>query len=124
MTGTAPPPDDVHPGLVAVPRPSAHSFVLDGEIVVYDEDGGTMHHLNPQASLIWQCLDGSGPLSDLVTDLSDAYGVDPAEMERDVLTLVGQLAANRLLDRVGPAEDPEPSTDGADLEFLPEPPAP
>ena len=38
---------------VADPRPSVHGFQLDGEMVLYDEATGTLHHLNPQAALVW-----------------------------------------------------------------------
>lgn len=110
---------------VAAPRPSVHGFLLDGEMVLYDEVTGTLHHLNPQAALIWRCLDGSGPLSDLVGDLSEAYRIAPEAVEGDVVALVGELATNGLLHGCGPEAVP----DGTDIDptapqFLPEPPAP
>lgn len=116
---------DVDPGFVAEPRSSVHTFVLNGELVLYEERNGTLHHLNPQAGLIWRCLDGSGPLTDLVDDLSEAYRVEAAAIEHDVLGLVGQLAANGLLRGIGPEFQPDADDEPAPSpRFLLEPPAP
>lgn len=111
--------------LVAERRPSVHAFPFGPEVVLYEDANGTLHHLNPQAALVWRCLDGSGPLSELAADLAEAYGVDRATVEGDVLGMVGHLARSGLLSGVGPGAEPpaEPLT-GPAPSFLSDPPAP
>lgn len=123
MSDTATAHEPIDPSFVAMPRPSVQAFAFDAEMVLYDESIGTLHHLNPQAALVWRCLDGSGPLSELVLELSDAYGVDPETVERDVLGLVTHLARSNLLEGVGPEAAPD-SADHVPPNFLAEPPSP
>lgn len=117
--------DGVGLDLVAERRPSVRVFSFGTELVLYEDAHGTLHHLNPQAALVWRCLDGSGPLSELAADLADAYGVDRATVEGDVLGMVGHLARSGMLSGVGPGAEPAPETPAGPVPaFLSDPPAP
>ena len=48
--------------------------VLDGEAVVYDEENGELHQLNPSATLVFQLCDGSGTPEELAADIAEVYG--------------------------------------------------
>ena len=113
-----------------VPRgdPSVGWIELEGESVLLAA-GGDSHHLNPTGTIIWQCCDGSGPLGEIIDELSDAYGIDRKTIAPDVLELVRDLgrrgllvgvqAANGHVDAghdLGEATDAEPRTSPRYLE--------
>ena len=81
-----------------VPRgdPSVGWIELEGESVLLAA-GGDSHHLNPTGTVIWQCCDGSGPLGEIIDELSDAYGIDRRAIAPDVLELVRDLGRRGLL---------------------------
>lgn len=74
---------------------------LDGEIVLYDERTQTVHHLNPQATIVWKLCDGSSTVDELACALADAADADPAVVSRDVRGVIDELVAAGLvlLDR-------------------------
>jgi PqqD family protein of HPr-rel-A system len=61
---------------------------VDGEIVLYDGESRQAHLLNPSASLIWDCLDGTVALGELASDLADEFGADPGEVGEQVVAMV------------------------------------
>jgi hypothetical protein len=124
VSDVAPSSSLVHADLVPRRRASVHAFELGAESVLYDDVSGTLHHLNPQAALVWRCLDGSGPISELAADLAEAYGAERATVERDVLGLVDHLARAGALEGVGPSPEAGPGDEGAATAFLHDPPAP
>jgi PqqD family protein of HPr-rel-A system len=71
---------------------------LDGELLVYEEQSGAIHTLNPTASVVWSCIDGRATVDDIVAELAVAYGADPRTVEADLLALLGQLRDLGLLD--------------------------
>lgn len=78
--------------MTAPQRPRARDGLtvieLDGEAVVYDEDNGNLHHLNPPAALVFSLCDGSGTARELSADIAEGYGMPAAEVERDVRRLL------------------------------------
>ncbi|MDP8961426.1 MAG: PqqD family protein [Actinomycetota bacterium] len=80
------------------PRPLA-SVELDGETILYQEDSGGLHVLNPTATLVWRCLDGAVSLGELAGDIAAALGADPDAVGRDLLALAQQLDDEGLLER-------------------------
>ena len=78
---------------------------FDGELVLYDEHTASVHHLNPTASVVWQCLDGDASLAAIARDLSMAYSVDEAVVVQDVLDVVQQFARMGLLEVGAPGHD-------------------
>lgn len=92
------------------PRPVAgvETIELDDELVLFDPATGALHALDPLASLIWRCLDGTGTVAELVADLADAFGTDAATVRHDVDALLTMLAANGVLESADrPAARPE-----------------
>jgi thiol-disulfide isomerase/thioredoxin len=82
---------------------------IDSELLVV---GGTSKvvSLNPTGAMLFPFFDGESTLEELVDDLSDALGVDPAQVESDVLAFAKQLGHRGLLQGV---ENPGPEvTDG------------
>lgn len=101
-----------------VPRrtPRACTEVLDGECVILDDDGNHLHHLNPSATLVWSCFDGTGTVAEIARDLAAEFGSDPATTEADVLALTSDLGARGLLVDVegDPGTGVEPGSPAVD----------
>ncbi|MGH2746660.1 MAG: HPr-rel-A system PqqD family peptide chaperone [Actinomycetota bacterium] len=72
---------------------------LDGEAVVYDEDGGQLHHLNPTATVIFQMCDGTATVKEFSADIAEAYGLTATEIERQVRALLREFRKSGLLER-------------------------
>lgn len=87
--------------------PSVAYTELDGEVVLYDEDTGHTHLLNPTAGVLWQCFDGEATLDELAADVADAYGIDPAAAAEDVRMVARSLGEIGVLTGVrGTADEP------------------
>jgi hypothetical protein len=88
----------------SIVRPSrtTGTIEVDGNVVVVDESAGRAHALNETGSLVWQCLDGTGALGDLVDDLATEFAGSRDAIGVDVVDLVRSFGALGLLDGVGP----------------------
>jgi len=64
---------------------------LAGETVLFDARSGRAHRLNPAAAEIWEALDGSVSLADLVTGFAQRFDIDPTMMHNDVIETVAAL---------------------------------
>ncbi len=85
-----------------VPRRSAVASVeLDGETVLAGGRGqATYYRLDPVASLVWSCFDGSGSAEEIARDLAAELHA-PAEVVRhDVLALARTLGELCFLEGV------------------------
>jgi len=94
------PASRLHGASTPRPRPGLASVELDGERVVLDEASGALHLLDPVASVVWSCLDGSATIDELVVDLAAGFGADADEVGADVLGLVRRLGGLGLLEGV------------------------
>ena len=100
----APDPDGlIDPSTLVVARSDVASVELDGEIVLYDDGRRRLHRLNPTASTLWQCLDGSATLGEIAADMAEAYDVELTEVLPEVLSLTRSFAAEGLLEGLDPA---------------------
>jgi PqqD family protein of HPr-rel-A system len=90
-----------------VPRHAAAvvAVELDGQAVLYHEELGAVYVLNPTATVVWECLDGSATIDALCAELAEAFSVDVATVREDVLNVVRQFAEQGLLHEV--AADPD-----------------
>ena len=79
---------------------------VDGEAVIYDEESGGLHHLNPTATLILQLCDGEATVKELSADLAGAYRAPADEVEQSVRRLLRELR------RAGLLEGPRRRADG------------
>ncbi|MBW3578455.1 MAG: PqqD family protein [Actinobacteria bacterium] len=98
-------PEALHASFVPRPRPGLTSVELDGETVIYDEHRRTLHTLNPTATIVWTCLDGTISLAELAVELAEAFSVEPAVVLNDLLDLARELGRQGLLE--GVAADPD-----------------
>jgi hypothetical protein len=57
-----------------------------------------VHHLNPSATVIWQLCDGSGSAQELALDIAEEYGLDPATIVGQVITVIAELDALGLVE--------------------------
>lgn len=77
----------------AVPRPKSgvvHAEV-DGERVLYDPDTQAVARLDRVGSILWEGLDGSGTVADLVAEVAAAFGIDRDAALAGILTLLEEL---------------------------------
>ncbi len=88
------------PGAVA-PRARGldEVVVLDGSAVVYQ--AGSVHALNPPATLVWESCDGEVTLDGLADELALSFGVELADARRDVIGIAGELFARGLIEISG-----------------------
>lgn len=113
---------DIGLAFVARPRDSVAAAELDGEAVLFDEGTGRLHTLDPIATVVWACLDGTATLRDIAGELAEAFGAERAVVESDVLRLVRQLGDQGVLEGVAadpalleePEEEVVTTDDGAD----------
>lgn len=85
-------------------RRDVTSIELDGETVVYAGDLGALHKLGPLGAAIWQCLDGTVRLRQVVSDLRDVFEGDGEEIAADALEYVRDLGRAGLLEGIDPAD--------------------
>jgi len=72
--------------------------IVDGEAVLLDTSSGGYFSLNPQATEIWEHLQGGHSLSDIIGMLTQKYKMDNEIVSRDVVELIGELRTSRLWD--------------------------
>ena len=118
--------DAVTGEFVAMARPDVVQVEIDGEIVLYDDSAKVMHRLSPTAGQVWRCLDGSGSLAEIATDIADVYQMDEEHVLRDIIATVGQFESAGLLEGVGDGPEGEESAERTEQEdlsgpFVPEP---
>ena len=77
------------------PAAGVYAVEIEGERVLYDESHDSLHLLDSIASVVWPLLDGTTPLRETCGELADAFGVEVARVEGDVLAL-----AQRLVDEL------------------------
>jgi hypothetical protein len=90
----------VSPASVFGPAAGVAWVAIANEIVLYRVAGPASLVLNPTAGLLWQCLDGTSPLTDILDDLADAFGADRTEVERDCVPIVSAWLAEKLVEEV------------------------
>ncbi len=118
------PIEAVTPGFVAIARPEVVSVEIDGEVILYDDSRKKLHRLNPTASALWQCLDGSGTLAEVARDIADVYHADPDQVLADVVETARLLGAQGLLVGVGDPSGEEVVGGDGDSAPLEDPGAP
>lgn len=92
--------DEIDESFVPRARSGVAGVELDGETVLLDDDTGAMHTLNPTATVLWDCFDGSGTLAEIAADVADAYSTDQSIVVGDMLELARALGRQGLLDGV------------------------
>lgn len=81
---------------------------IEGELIIVPLAAGIgdmedeLYTLNDTGRVIWSRLDGQASLRQIAADLAAEYDAPVAEIERDVLGLVQELARRRILVEVSP----------------------
>jgi len=70
------------------------------EVVVYRVADAASLVLNPTAGLLWQCLDSTSALTDILDDLADAFGADRTQVEKDCIPVLSAWMAEKLVEEV------------------------
>lgn len=83
--------NDIGESFVPTASAAVASVEIDGEAVLFDGATWALRLLDPMATILWSCFDGSATIEELVSDLSDVFRADALEVRRDVMSLVGQL---------------------------------
>ena len=91
---------DVDPTAVLTPAAGVVSVAIGDETVIYRVATATSLVLNSTAGLLWQCLDSASALSEIVDDLSEAFGAEPSVVEEDCLAVVRLWLAQGLVEEV------------------------
>jgi len=73
--------------------------IIEGETVILNREAGVLHRLNPTASFIWGCCDGSLRVDDIVARLASAYDVDLMTGQKDVTETLLKFESLSLLMR-------------------------
>ena len=89
-----PPADDSRPKA----KPGLAERIIDGEALIVNAEGGEILVLNECGALVWQLLDGSHAVGDIVKRVSDEFEVGEDEARTDVLDFLGQLRERGALD--------------------------
>jgi len=72
--------------------------VVDGELVILDQNNGQIHQFNATASEIWTCLDGKTSTDDVVKYIAEHYKLDLDTARKDVESTLQQLNAQNLIE--------------------------
>lgn len=85
------------------PSPDVLWRELDGETVLLELASGRYYGLNEVATRIWQLLDQGFSPDRIAGAIAAEYEADPAAVRADVLQLMDELRARKLV-----STDPEP----------------
>ena len=84
-----------------MPRPRRRTEfeerVVEGEMVVMDQESEQIHQLNQTASFIWQLCDGDHDRQQIAEELAAAFEVDADTAEADVAETLEKLKKIGLL---------------------------
>ncbi len=79
-------------------RPNLIVEEIEDEIIIYDPETQSMHHLNPTATVIWELYDVFSSPRDIAKEIAYVLKNDPLEVEKDVHDTLCQLREKRLLE--------------------------
>ena len=103
-------PNAIDPSFVPGLREPVVVVPVKDEAVLYEEDTGRLHQLDPIATIGVGLFDGQNTLEQTVTELAEAFGADREVVEHDVLSLARDLGRRGLFDGVEgemPGEEPD-----------------
>ncbi len=98
------PPESIDGSFVPAGRETVASVVVDGEVVLLDGSSGRLRKLDPVGGVVWGCLDATGTIDEIVTDLCAEFGADRETVRGDVIELMRTLGREGLLRGVSVEE--------------------
>lgn len=90
-------------GTICLPSDDVVAREIEGELIIVPLVAGMgdvddeLYTLNPTGQAIWQRLDGTRTLGQIVDDLAQEYDAPRASIEQDVLGLMGELFRRRMV---------------------------
>ena len=88
---------------ICVPSEDVVAREIEGELIIVPIASGIgdmedeLYTLNETGKAIWDRLDGARPLRQIAAELAIEYEASAADLERDVLGLVGELVRRKML---------------------------
>ena len=79
-------------------RPDVLIEEIDEETVLFDPKTRNTYALNQVGSIIWQLCDGGHTPYEISEEISDALGVDSAQVLKDVLKIINELLDKKLVE--------------------------
>lgn len=76
-----------------IPAAQVAARVVDGAAVIILADAGEVNVLNPVGTRVWELIDGTRSIEDIIGVIAREYAVSPADASRDVLAFVEELRA-------------------------------
>ena len=92
--------EQIGPEFVPRLREPVAAIPVADEAVLYEEDIGRLHQLNPTGAAVCGFIDGDTPLESMIGALASRYGMEPAEIRDDVVEMVRALGRKGLLNGV------------------------
>jgi hypothetical protein len=71
---------------------------IDDEAVILEMDSGTYYGFNETATFVWEQLEEPQAVSNLLSALVEEYDVDPEQCERNLETVLTDMAEYGLID--------------------------
>ena len=81
--------------------PSVRWRVIDGRVVLIDANEGELLHCNEVGSRVWELLDGTRSVVQLLDEIHAEFDVSPARLGKDVRRFVGTLHRMELIRKAG-----------------------
>ena len=86
-------------------RPDVEWVRLDGEAVLYDPTGDSLHRLNAAATAVWAACDGRATPAEIIRVMNGTYEGSPRAIARDVPAVIDRFRRLGLLRRVPGGDD-------------------
>lgn len=78
-------------------RDDIHTRVVEGEVVLLDRQKNLIHQLNSTATYVWDHCDGRTSLTEIATQIAEAFDVPQEIALRDLTTAIKQFHDLHLL---------------------------
>lgn len=105
--------EDVDPLGRYTPVAGLTTVKVGTEALVHHPGTGQLHRLDPTASVIWDLLDGTAPLEQLVEDLAEAFAAPADVVLGDLHALIDQLLRDGLIVEAAARRVDRAAADGA-----------
>jgi hypothetical protein len=86
---------------IPIHHPRTASRVFSGEAVIITPAENTVRMFNPVGSRIWELMDGSRTVGQIVAQLIDEFDVEPERAQRTTLEFFAMLEEKELVAWVG-----------------------
>lgn len=105
-------PESIDTAYVPRFRDDVVTVPVKDEAVLYEEETGRLHQLDPIATIVCSLFDARTPLAGVIDELVDAFQADRAVIESDVLRLTRDLGRSGLFQDVRGEQREEEAEDG------------